>query len=36
MVKKTLLSIALKSVGIDVDARSLEGQIVAAFSPDEG
>ena len=35
VVKKTLLSIALKSVGIDVDARSLEGQIVAAFSPDE-
>lgn len=35
VVKKTLLSIALKSVGVQVDVRALEGQIVAAFSPDE-
>ncbi len=35
VVKKTLLSIALKSTGVNVDARALDGQIVAAFSPDE-
>lgn len=35
VMKKTLLSIALKSVGISVDATELPGQIVTAFSPDE-
>ena len=35
VMKKTLLSIALKAAGVSVDARTLEGQIVAAFSPDE-
>lgn len=35
VMKKTLLSIALQSVGISVNVRSLEGQIVVAFSPDE-
>ncbi len=35
VVKKTLLSIALKAIGVSVDVRALDGQIVAAFSPDE-
>ena len=35
VMKKTLLSIALKSVGVSVDARTLDGQIMVAFSPDE-
>ena len=35
VMKKTLLSIALKAAGVSMDVRSLEGQIVAAFSPDE-
>lgn len=35
VTKKTLLSIALKSAGIEVNARDLSGQIVTAFSPDE-
>lgn len=35
VMKKTLLSIALKAVGVSVDVRALEGQIVTAFSPDE-
>lgn len=35
VMKKTLLSIALKAVGVSVDVRALDGQIVAAFSPDE-
>ena len=35
VMKKTLLSIALKSAGVSVDARVLEGQIATAFSPDE-
>jgi large subunit ribosomal protein L10 len=35
VMKKTLLSIALKSAGIPVDATVLPGQIVTAFSPDE-
>lgn len=35
VMKKTLLSIALKSAGIPMDAGTLSGQIVTAFSPDE-
>lgn len=35
VMKKTLLSIALKSAGIPVNAKELPGQIVTAFSPDE-
>jgi large subunit ribosomal protein L10 len=35
VMKKTLLSIALKAVGVSVDVRALDGQIVTAFSPDE-
>lgn len=35
VMKKTLLSIALNSAGIPLDATSLPGQIVTAFSPDE-
>lgn len=35
VMKKTLLSIALKSAGISVDVKTLPGQIVTAFSPDE-
>lgn len=35
VLKKTLLSIALKEAGVAVDARGLEGQIGVAFSADE-
>ncbi len=35
VLKKTLLAIALKAVGVDVDARKLEGQVGVAFSKDE-
>lgn len=35
VLKKTLLSLALKDAGIDVDARKLGGQIGVAFSKDE-
>ena len=35
VMKKTLLSIALRSVGVSLDAKTLPGQIVTAFSPDE-
>jgi len=32
VAKKTLISIALKDAGVDVDARKLEGQITVAIS----
>ncbi|MEK9151546.1 MAG: 50S ribosomal protein L10 [Patescibacteria group bacterium] len=35
VLKKTLLNIALKEAGVDVDVRKLEGQIGVAFSHDE-
>jgi large subunit ribosomal protein L10 len=35
VLKKTLLNIALKNAGIEVDARALGGQIGVAFSHDE-
>lgn len=35
VLKKTLLNIALKDAGVDVDVRKLEGQIGVAFSQDE-
>ncbi len=35
VLKKTLLNIALKEAGVDVDARKMEGQIGVAFSHDE-
>ena len=34
-MKKTLLNIALKNAGVEVDARALEGQVGVAFSHDE-
>lgn len=33
--KKTLLDIALKKAGLDVDGRALEGQVGVAFGTDE-
>ncbi len=35
VMKKTLLNIALKNAGVEVDARALEGQVGVAFSHDE-
>lgn len=35
VMKKTLLSIALKSADLPVDARTFDGQTLTAFSPDE-
>lgn len=35
VLKKTILDLALKQAGMDVDARSLEGQIGVAFGTDE-
>ncbi len=35
VMKKTLLNIALKNAGVEVDARELEGQVGVAFSHDE-
>lgn len=35
VLKKTLLNIALKDAGVEVDARALEGQVGVAFSHDE-
>lgn len=35
VLKKTLLGIALKQASVDVDGRSLEGQVSVTFSPDE-
>lgn len=35
VLKKTLLNIALKEAGVDVDVRKLAGQIGVAFSHDE-
>lgn len=35
VLKKTLLDIALKNAGVEVNARELEGQIGVAFSHDE-
>jgi large subunit ribosomal protein L10 len=35
VLKKTLLNIALKEAGVDVDVRKLDGQIGIAFSHDE-
>lgn len=35
ILKKTILDIALREAGIEVDARKLEGQIGVAFAPDE-
>ena len=35
VMKKTLLTLALKDAGIDINARELEGQIGVAFSSDE-
>ncbi|NTW76008.1 MAG: 50S ribosomal protein L10 [Candidatus Moranbacteria bacterium] len=35
VIKKTILNIALREAGIDVDARKLEGQVGVAFAPDE-
>jgi large subunit ribosomal protein L10 len=34
-LKKTLLNIALKDAGVEVDARALDGQVGVAFSQDE-
>ncbi|MEI7749777.1 MAG: 50S ribosomal protein L10 [Candidatus Moraniibacteriota bacterium] len=35
VLKKTILDLALREAGIEVDARKLEGQVGVAFSPDE-
>lgn len=35
VLKKTLLNIALKNAGVEVDARALDGQVGVAFSHDE-
>lgn len=35
VLKKTLLNIALEKEGVEVNARQLEGQVAAIFSPDE-
>ena len=35
MLKKTLLNIALKDAGVEVDGRGLSGQIGVAYSQDE-
>ncbi len=35
VLKKTLLNIALKNAGVEVDARALDGQVGVAFSQDE-
>lgn len=35
VLKKTLLNLALKDAGVEVDARALEGQVGVAFSQDE-
>lgn len=35
VLKKTLLNIALKEAGVEVDARKLDGQVGVAFSHDE-
>ena len=35
VLKKTLLSIALREAGVSVDARKLDGQVGLAFSSDE-
>lgn len=35
VLKKTLLNIALKNAGIELNARELEGQVGVAFSHDE-
>ena len=35
VLKKTLLNIALKEAGIDVNGRKLDGQVAVAFSADE-
>ncbi|MDP2837769.1 MAG: 50S ribosomal protein L10 [Candidatus Moranbacteria bacterium] len=35
VLKKTLLNLALKNAGVEVNARELEGQVGVAFSRDE-
>ena len=35
VLKKTLLSLALKDAGIELDATKMEGQIAVAVSPDD-
>ncbi len=35
VLKKTILDLALREAGIDVDARALEGQVGVAFAKDE-
>jgi len=35
VLKKTILDLALRDAGIDVDARKLEGQVGVTFSSDE-
>lgn len=35
VLKKTLLNLALKDAGVQVDARELDGQVGVAFSTDE-
>lgn len=35
VLKKTLLNLALKDAGVEVDARALDGQVGVAFSHDE-
>ncbi|HWQ59725.1 MAG TPA: 50S ribosomal protein L10 [Candidatus Fimivivens sp.] len=35
VLKKTILNLALREAGIDVDARKLQGQVGVAFAPDE-
>ena len=35
VLKKTLLNIALKEAGVEVNGRQLEGQVAVAFSADE-
>jgi large subunit ribosomal protein L10 len=35
VLKKTLLNIALKNAGVEVNARGLEGQVAIMFSTDE-
>ncbi|MEI6650771.1 MAG: 50S ribosomal protein L10 [Candidatus Moraniibacteriota bacterium] len=35
ILKKTILNLALREAGMNVDVRKLEGQIGVAFSPDE-
>lgn len=35
VLKKTLLNIALKEAGVDVNSRKLDGQVAIAFSADE-